>query len=439
MTLFQRIKALFALGEQGAWYDPSDFSTMWQDSAGTTPVTAVEQPVGKILDKSGRGNHATQATSASRPTLSARVNLLTYSEDFSNAAWTKTDATATASSIVEAAITNVHRMFEQPVGDAGTVGTYTLAVDAKPLVGTRYLVLGANNSTENYSSVVFNLQLGTITQTLTAGTFVGVVTSSISAGSDGYYRCTITVTNVLSVQAHIGMSNATTFASFSRGFNSYAGDGASSLSIRNAQFETGSTATRYQSITTATSYDTVGFKTYLKFDGVDDSLSTGSIDFTSTDKMTVFAGVRKLSDANQAIVVELSAALALNNGSFSMQAPSATPATNLFYFGSKGTAIGAVNATSAAFAAPKSAVMTGIASISTDQATLRINGAEAVTSAVDQGTGNYGNYPLFIGRRGGTSLPFNGHLYSLIVRGAQSSYSQIASAESYVNSKTGAY
>jgi hypothetical protein len=46
------IKALFASGEQGAWFDPSDFSTMFQDSAGTTPVTAVGQPVGLILDKS---------------------------------------------------------------------------------------------------------------------------------------------------------------------------------------------------------------------------------------------------------------------------------------------------------------------------------------------------------------------------------------------------
>ena len=43
--------ALFAAGEQGAWFDPSDFSTMFQDSAGTTPVTAVEQPVGLMLDK----------------------------------------------------------------------------------------------------------------------------------------------------------------------------------------------------------------------------------------------------------------------------------------------------------------------------------------------------------------------------------------------------
>ena len=42
----------FAAGEQGAWYDPSDLTTLFQDSAGTTPVTAVEQPVGLMLDKS---------------------------------------------------------------------------------------------------------------------------------------------------------------------------------------------------------------------------------------------------------------------------------------------------------------------------------------------------------------------------------------------------
>ena len=60
---------LFASGEQGVWYDPSDMSTMFQDSAGTTPVTAAGQPVGKLLDKSGRGNHATQATAAKRPLL----------------------------------------------------------------------------------------------------------------------------------------------------------------------------------------------------------------------------------------------------------------------------------------------------------------------------------------------------------------------------------
>ena len=44
--------SLFANGEQGTWYDPSDMSTMFQDVASTIPVTAVEQPVGLLLDKS---------------------------------------------------------------------------------------------------------------------------------------------------------------------------------------------------------------------------------------------------------------------------------------------------------------------------------------------------------------------------------------------------
>lgn len=59
----------FASGERGCWIDPSDLSTMFQDAAGTTPVTASGQPVGLILDKSGNGNHFSQATSARRPTF----------------------------------------------------------------------------------------------------------------------------------------------------------------------------------------------------------------------------------------------------------------------------------------------------------------------------------------------------------------------------------
>jgi hypothetical protein len=59
---------LFANGEKGAWYDPSDISTLFQDAAGTIPVTADGQPVGLMLDKSGNGNHASQSVSSKRPT-----------------------------------------------------------------------------------------------------------------------------------------------------------------------------------------------------------------------------------------------------------------------------------------------------------------------------------------------------------------------------------
>jgi hypothetical protein len=61
------IASLFA-GVQGAWYDPSDLTSMFQDSAGTTPA-AVDSPVGLLRDKSGKGNHASQATASKRPTL----------------------------------------------------------------------------------------------------------------------------------------------------------------------------------------------------------------------------------------------------------------------------------------------------------------------------------------------------------------------------------
>lgn len=53
---------LFLTGDKGAWYDPSDFSTMWQDTAGTTAVTATGQTVKRIDDKSGNGNHLSYAT-----------------------------------------------------------------------------------------------------------------------------------------------------------------------------------------------------------------------------------------------------------------------------------------------------------------------------------------------------------------------------------------
>lgn len=67
---FQKlITKLFSNGEQGFAYDPNDLSTLYQDAAGTIPVTAAGQPVGLMKDKSGRNNHAFQTVSASRPIL----------------------------------------------------------------------------------------------------------------------------------------------------------------------------------------------------------------------------------------------------------------------------------------------------------------------------------------------------------------------------------
>ena len=52
----------------GALYNPSNMASLFQDSAGTIPVTAAGQPVGLMLDVSGNGNHAAQSTTTARPT-----------------------------------------------------------------------------------------------------------------------------------------------------------------------------------------------------------------------------------------------------------------------------------------------------------------------------------------------------------------------------------
>ncbi len=51
-----------------AWYDPKDLTTLFQDAAGTTPVTSDGDPVGLMLDKSENGHHMAQTTAAARPT-----------------------------------------------------------------------------------------------------------------------------------------------------------------------------------------------------------------------------------------------------------------------------------------------------------------------------------------------------------------------------------
>jgi len=65
----QTIELLFTNGEQGFYYDPNDLSTMYQDVAGTIPVTAVGQTVARINDKSGNGHHLVQATVSRQPKL----------------------------------------------------------------------------------------------------------------------------------------------------------------------------------------------------------------------------------------------------------------------------------------------------------------------------------------------------------------------------------
>ena len=247
---------LFLNGELGAWYDPSDLTTMFQDRAGTTPVTADGQPVGKILDKSGRGNHASQATAAARPLY-------------------KTD------------------------------GTYH----------------------------------------------------------------------------------------------------------------------------------------WLQFDGVDDSLSTEVIDFTATDKMSVFGGFRKDGTSTWLELVEFGNS-DNNVGAFGVNAPAgAINGVTLYSHGA--TAI-SNSAVSSGLAPPIKLVLSSLqnlAGATVDQCvSTRFNASiVGVGNGFPSGGGTFGVFPLFVGSRGGVTARFLGNIYSIIIRGALSTTEEITETETWVNGKTGAY
>jgi hypothetical protein len=411
--------SLFALSEPGVWLDPSDLTTMFQDTAGTIPVTTPGQSVARINDKSGRGNNATQATAASRPTygivpLGGRRNLLTFSEQFDNSGWLKSSSTITANTIVApdgtttgdtATATTNDPWLEQSV--SATAITYTLSV---------YLQ-GIGSSIGKRPRI--RLIRDSLAQILLSP-FLPALTS-------GWQRYTFTGTfsvNPTSVVARIDFVDDSPAI----------GD---AVYFWGAQLETGSTATAYQRVGSQFDVTEAGVASlsYLSFDGVDDFLVTPTIT-PGIDKVQVFAGVRKLTDTPTGVIVEFSANININNGSFLLAQIAGSPST--WQFLSKGTLVGGSGG--GASAAPETNVLTGLGDISGDVSRFRRNKALIFTSSEDQGTGNFLAYPIYIGRRGGLNTPFNGNIYSVITRfGANLTDAQITSTETWINSKTGAF
>lgn len=231
-TIPSLMRKLFSNGEQGFFYDPNDLSTMYQDAAGVVPVTGVGQPVGLILDKSGRNNHAFQTTSASRPIL--RKNAET----------------------------------------------------------------GAN---------------------------------------------------------------------------------------------------------------------YLEFDGSDDFLQTNNIDFTATDKVSLFAGLNRTGNADVGTLLETGSSFTNPTGGFGIHCPVGVGTSTLDLTASAGGS----KVSTGAVVSPDTLVYSGFIDLSKttaiEQINFKVNGVLVNTTRSNlAGNGNLANVPVYIGRRAGVFRPFNGHLYSLI-------------------------
>jgi len=72
--------SLFAGGQEGLLLEAFDIDTLFQLSGGTTPVTVATNPIGYFGDKSGNGNHATQAIAAARPIYQTSPDRITVNK-----------------------------------------------------------------------------------------------------------------------------------------------------------------------------------------------------------------------------------------------------------------------------------------------------------------------------------------------------------------------
>jgi hypothetical protein len=163
------------------------------------------------------------------------TNLLTYSQDFSNASWGKIystittganiapDGTQTASKMVEDSTTNYHIV---QYSYSLTSGTFTFSVFAKQAERKRFLIREILSSG---NGAIFDLSTGSVVSNLYSG--VGTITSV----GNGMYRCSVTSTETTGTRIfgiYLATDTTTTVSQAN-----YTGNGYSGIYIWGSQLE----------------------------------------------------------------------------------------------------------------------------------------------------------------------------------------------------------
>jgi hypothetical protein len=396
------------------------------------------------------GNHASQATTASRPVLRARYNLLTYSEQFDNAAWSKRnvgtvttvtanttvapDGTLTADTISDVS-TSDYAQIDNGVVTAGIANTnYTWSLYIlKDAVTSRFPEFLLFDNTNNLGVCI---QLNTSTGAIANRAVIGSPTYTTTVQDAGlWWRLIHTLRTG---------GSATTLTAFIRPVFSATLGGAvdtsltGSIVIWGADLRTGSSAGTYQRIAAATDYATAGFLPYLAGDGVDDQMSSSSINLTSTDKLTAVFGSLSNSTANQGVFQFGSGGAGTMNALYLVGAPSDMRSS---VQGSTGTSQMRITGSGVSTASVYSQLYDIAGATAADESQIRVNGTlptQTVQAAGPAGGGNFANTTLTIFQYAGAFF-LSGRIYQLVFCGKTLSASELASTEAFVNSKTGAY
>ena len=223
-----------------------------------------EDTVYSVIPETGAGDLSfTRASNGTRINSAGLVevmpyNLLSYSEDFTNGLWTKTqitvsansttapDGTNTADTITDVAVLSGHNTSQ--VAAISSTSLITASCFIKKNV-TRYvgvrLFVPTNGVDVGRFSIVVDLETGLITSTLTSGQTIANLSYSVVDSGNGWYRCIISGTSPVgnaSLMTWLTPSGTPSNDGFAA--TSYLGNG-QSVFVWGAQLNIGSTAKEY--------------------------------------------------------------------------------------------------------------------------------------------------------------------------------------------------
>jgi hypothetical protein len=219
------------------------------------------------------GNNRPRITDKGLRIEESRTNSLTWSQDYTNAAWTKSNVTAsgvvsdpaggsTGLTVTASAGSAVHEL-TQSVGTITSAASYAASVFVKQ--GThQYVLLNLQGTAGNWISVVFDLQALAATQTGTGATSGTLVGSAVTQYADGWIRLQMVGSLVqTSGTFAVGFAPAATGNSFSTlGEISFSAAGTEVVYLWGAQVELGGFPTSYIATTSGQATRSADAATY---------------------------------------------------------------------------------------------------------------------------------------------------------------------------------
>jgi hypothetical protein len=376
------ILALFAQGEQGVWYDPSDLTTLFQDTAGTTPVTTTGQSVGLMLDKS--------------------KGLVLGPELVTNGDFDTADGWAlAASAVISDGVLNVNQG-----------GSTELASQNIGIAPGRFYEFEVECKSYISGSLDFGTRVGTVV--------------------------TFAVVNAVGIFRGIGVAGAA-----NTGIRLISQSGGFIGTIDNISVKElpGNHATQATAAARPT-YQTGGGLHWLAFDGVDDFMVAPNHPFSFTGSVSAFIAFSKSGDTTFSTLFSAGTnGVAKGNGVSAMafQAISAGWSTDIWQ--PSGVRAGPAIVLNTPYVGVFNIQNWSLHRSSGTEAKVNsISYTPTVYGTGDPTALNSG--PMRIGSFDPPALGtgfFNGKLFGIVVRNVASTTAQIQSTEMWVNTKTGAY